>query len=602
MLPPVEEIERLLKIATPEEQVELEKLLELHLSLASPLGLALRITPGTQPFAHTSFIDQYLVALVEHALYHRSSQAAHLGRGPVGISEPAIWIWDDEQLGEGHFAHPLTGEEPVYNLGLSCPPQHGKSFMVSQHLLAWYLLKYPERNAAIISYESDFATTWAYKVKQMIEAHPEYGVPLDPSTRAKGEWQIAKFTDSEGNERGGGGLLAAGVGGPLTGRSLHLTVVDDPIKNADEALSETKTKGTQDWWTSTAKTRNQSPRKWPGKEPEAGVRVAMMTRWSKADLIGFVGRTEGREWFMLNLPALSDGTDPDDLPEGVYPDPLGREKGAALAPMLHSKAVLERTREAGDPDDPGSGGAFWFEAMYQGRPTIEGQGVFSPPYDYYERRGNKFVFADGYVTYYEDLRHFASTDLAISTKQRADWTVFMELGQAPDGRLVLVDAYRFRLEGPDHEPFLYEWLGQRARPMFVCIEDKTFGTMLIQGMNRKAKFIPRPMNADKDKLTRALPAGQAIKNHRVWWPAKDQADWVRHMEAEMEAFPTAGVHDDIVDTLSYAVLAWLDLPPRRHAGPDSDDQSMEARVSRDLAKRLRKKQKRRGRHPVLGRM
>lgn len=597
-LPSAAEIERLLPLATPEETVELERLLDLHLSLASPLALALRVTPDTQPFAHTALIDQYLVALVEHALYPESSTAAHLGDTPLGISERAVWVWDDESIGAGHFEHPLTGEEPVYNLGLSCPPQHGKSFMVSQHLLAWYLLRYPTRNAAIISYEHDFATTWASKVKQLIEEHPEYGVALDPSTRSKGEWRTAH----------GGGLLAAGVGGPLTGRSLHLTVVDDPIKNAEEALSEAKIKGTQDWWTSTAKTRNQSPRKWPGKEPEAGVRVAMMTRWSKADLIGFVQRTEADEWFMLNLPALSEGTDEADLPEGHRPDPLAREKGAALAPMLHSKQVLERTRDAGDPDDPGSGGAFWFEAMYQGYPTVEGSGIFSGPYDYYTRNGNKFTFApekegkEPYVCYYEDLRHFASTDLAISTKTRADWTVFMELGQAPDGRLVLVDVFRFRLEGPDHEPKLREWLAQRARTMFVCIEDKTFGTMLIQGVNRRGGFIPRPMPADKDKITRALPAGQAIKNHRVWWPLPTQAEWVRHMENEMEAFPTPNIHDDIVDTLAYAVQAWLDLT-MRHAGAPDLDNSMQAKVDRNL-KRLVSKNKagRRVRHPVLGKM
>jgi predicted phage terminase large subunit-like protein len=591
-LPSVAEIERLLTIATPEEAKELEHLLELHLSLDSPLALALRVTPNTQPFPHTVLIDKYLVALVEHSLYHETSEAARRDDAtPLGIDVPAVWVWDDEDIGAGHFEHPETGEQPVYNLGLSCPPQHGKSFMVSQHLLAWYLLRYPTRHAAIISYEHDFATSWAYKVKKLIEDHNEYGVELDASTRSKGEW-LTVF---------GGGLLAAGVGGPLTGRSLHLTVVDDPIKNAEEALSETKTKGTQDWWTSTAKTRNQSPRKWPGKDAEAGVRVVMMTRWSKADLAGFVARTEADEWFFLNLPAISEGIDPDDLPEGHKVDPLGREKGMALAPMLHSKAVLERTREAGDPDDPGSGGAFWFEAMYQGYPTVEGSGIFSPPYDYFTRRNNRFTFADGYECYYEDMRHFASTDLAISTKTRADWTVFMELGQCPDGRLVVVDVFRFRLEGPDHEPRLYEWLGQRAKPMFVCIEDKTFGTMLIQQVNRKAKFIPRPMKADIDKLTRAIPAGQAIKNHRVWWPAPSKAEWARHMEAEMEAFPTPGVHDDIVDTLAYAVQAWLTLAMRQ--APEQDhDTSMKAKVQRDLQKRLRKQGKGRGRHPILGRM
>jgi predicted phage terminase large subunit-like protein len=593
VLPTAAELERLLKIASPEEQAELTKLLDLQLSLDSPLAYAMRVSPMTQPFAHTVLLDKYLVALIDHALYHRDSEASRLRDDlPEGISDVAVFVRNEEEDdGSGRFEHPVTGEECVYNLAISMPPQHGKSYMVSEHLPAWYMTKYPERNCAIISYEETFATSWSSKVKTIIEDHPEYGIELDPSTKAKGLWKNTI----------GGGMMAAGVGGPLTGRSLHLTIMDDLIKNAEEALSDAKIKGTQDWWLSTCKTRNQSPRQWPGQEPQAGVRLLMHTRWSKNDLIGFTQRTEDAEWFYLNLPALSEGTNRDHLPEGHQPDPLGRPKGNALAPMLHSKAVLERLRDSGDPDDPDSGGEFWFSAMYQGYPTVEGSGIFSDPYFYYKRAGNKFSFADGYTCYYEDLRHFASTDLAISTKTRADWTVFMECGQAPDGRLVVVDVYRFRLEAPDHEPRLREWLSQRASMMFVCIEDKTFGSALLQSVNRKGGFIPRPMKADVDKITRAIPAGQAIRNERVWWATPNQADWVRWMEAEMSAFPTVGVHDDIIDSLAYAVQAWLTLG-QRHPGSADLDQSMEAKVRRDLAKRLKKRQKGRPRHPMLGRL
>jgi hypothetical protein len=125
--------------------------------------------------------------------------------------------------------------------------------------------------------------------------------------------------------------------------------------------------------------------------------------------------------------------------------------------------------------------------------------------------------------------------------------------------------------------------------------------MLIQGLNRKGGLIPRPMKADVDKITRALPIAQAVKNGRVWWPEPGASEWVRHMEAEMEAFPTPGVHDDIVDTLAYGGLAWLTMT--QYKPPEKDmDTSMEARVRRDLAKRLRKGGRGRPRHPVLGKL
>jgi predicted phage terminase large subunit-like protein len=598
-LPSAAELERLLPLATPEEQAQLAELLELQLSLDSPLDYALRVTPTTQPFPHVVLLNQYLVALIDHALYPEGSPA-DLARPdmPPGISDPAIFEEfpdpDPGEEGAGRFIHPETGDECVYNLAISMPPQHGKSYMVSEHLIAWYLTKYPRRNAAIVSYEENFATSWAYKVRNKIDEHPEYGIVLDPNTKAKGEWMLKEYH---------GGLMAAGVGGPITGRSIHLLVMDDLIKNAEEALSETKIKNAQDWWHTTAKTRNQSPRRFPNGEPEAGVRVLMHTRWSKNDLIGYTQRTEPDKWFYLNLPAISEGTDPNRLPEGHRPDPLRRPEGAALAPLLHSKAVLQSLRDSGDPDDPGSGGAFWFEAMYQGYPTLEGKGLFPSPYHYFTRRGPKFVFADGYVCFYEDLRHFVSVDLAISTKTSADFSVFMELGQTPNGRLCVIDIYRERLESPDHEDKLRSWLKTKARMAFVAIEDKTYGSALLQSVRRKGGFVGRPMPADKDKITRAIPAGQAVMNGQIWWPRPNEARWVPAFEAELGEFPAAGTHDDMVDALAHGVQAWLTMP-RSETTPDRELDASAAKARRNKERILKRSKAKKGRpkHPMLGRL
>jgi predicted phage terminase large subunit-like protein len=607
-LPSAAEIERLLPLATAEEATQLKLLLELQLSLDSPLAYALRVTPTTQPFPHIVLLDQYLVALINHALYPEGSQADLLRPDlPAGIGDPAAFVEFDNpdpgEEGSGRFIHPETGEECVYNLAISMPPQHGKSYMVSEHLIAWYLTKYPSRQAAIVSYEETFATSWAYKVRQKIDSHPEYGIDLDPSTKAKGEWLIKRFTGADGAESGGGGLMAAGVGGPLTGRSIHLLVMDDLIKNAEEALSETKIKGTHDWWHTTAKTRNQSPRQFPGQAPEAGVRVLMHTRWSKNDLIGYTQRTEPGEWFYLNLPALSEGTDPDRLPQGHRPDPLGRKEGLALAPLLHSKAVLLQTRDSGDPDDPASGGSFWFEAMYQGYPTLEGKGLFPTPYHYFTRKGPKFIFEDGYVCFYDDFRHFTSVDLAISTKQSADFSVFMELGQSPEGRLAVIDVHRERLEAPDHEDKLRAWLKTKARMVFIAIEDKTYGSALIQSVRRKGGFVARPMPADKDKVTRAIPAGQAVMNEQIWWPKPNEAKWVPAFESELSEFPAAGTHDDMVDALAHGVQAWLTMP-RSEKTPDRDEEASAAKARRNKDRILKRAARKKGRpkHPMLGRM
>ncbi len=50
-------------------------------------------------------------------------------------------------------------------------------------------------------------------------------------------------------------MTTAGVGGPITGKGAHLLIIDDPIKNDEEARSPMIRQKQWDWWQSTASTR-----------------------------------------------------------------------------------------------------------------------------------------------------------------------------------------------------------------------------------------------------------------------------------------------------------------------------------------------------------
>jgi hypothetical protein len=65
----------------------------------------------------------------------------------------------------------------------------------------------------------------------------------------------------------------------------------------------------------------------------------------------------------------------------------------------------------------------------------------------------------------------------------------------------------------------------------------------------KAGVHIQPVYAETDKLTRAIPATNRIRAHRVWFPA--HVDWLDEWCDELAGFPS-GTHDDQVDTLSYA--------------------------------------------------
>lgn len=223
-------------------------------------------------------------------------------------------------------------------LVVSMPPQHGKSELCSRYLPAWYLGSYPDRRVLLVGYEADFAADWGRKARDLLEHHGRiFGVRVARYPSAAQRWQLA------GRE---GGMNTAGVGGPITGKGAHLLVIDDPIKNDEEARSAlTRTKQWQ-WWQSVASTRLR-----PG-----GLVVIIQTRWHREDLTGRIlaqaARCGGR-WRQVVFPALAEEH-----------DLLGRAPGEALWPQMYSRERLEQLKATRT--------AYYWQALYQQNPVAEG--------------------------------------------------------------------------------------------------------------------------------------------------------------------------------------------------------------------------------------
>jgi predicted phage terminase large subunit-like protein len=229
----------------------------------------------------------------------------------------------------------LTGRsEPI--LLIEAPPRHGKSELVSKFLPPWYLGVWPERRVMLAAYEATFARSWGRKARTVFQeaAAPIFGRRLAEDNHAADDWSTTA----------GGGMTTAGVGGPMTGRGANLLIIDDPVKNAEEALSKTTRDNHWDWWQSTASTRLE-----PG-----GVVIGIMTRWHEDDIFGRLMRTSGSEIRRLTLPALAE-----------HGDPIGRKPGEALWPERYSREKLEAMR-AGRSE-------YWWRAMFQQRPGKWGE-------------------------------------------------------------------------------------------------------------------------------------------------------------------------------------------------------------------------------------
>lgn len=561
-----------------------QKYLRLHLARRSPLDLALVTDPDNAiDFDHSRFLSDHITALVENRLY------------PQGLCEHAGFpdmeqVWRHPSDRECHVP---PGERLLHNLAIDAPPRHGKSWMVSKNTPAWYLARYPKRTVAIASYEADFAATWGSMSQDALMAiAPELGLSLDKRTTAKDEWRLAAPWR--------GGVTTAGVGGPLTGKGFNLLIGDDLIKNSAEAQSATERENRWNWLITTFFSRRESVIE-KGIPVSRAKTIVMHTRWNEDDPMGRIEQRLRREWFFIHMPAIAE-----------LDDQLGRVKGEALCPLLHPLTELLDSKAA----DP-----FWFEAMYQGNPTPEGMGLFarqnirfwrpSDPENGYNEQGplKDAIFLmqpdGGYIAVsVRDLTSFVTVDLAASTKTSADFTVFAQWAVTPPvglyerTSLVLIRLLRERMESANHMRRLREWVGEgypNIRIQYVAIEKQTYGLTLIQNYKRARGMPPsRPMAADTDKVTRAIPAGALSMDHRIYIP--QLAPWGEVWLQEHVVFPN-GTHDDMVDTTAYAGIAmqnWHDwtfdrdgegrttLPNGQAAG-----RSMEERYQRHILRKLR---------------
>jgi predicted phage terminase large subunit-like protein len=148
----------------------------------------------------------------------------------------------------------------------------------------------------------------------------------------------------------GGALRAVGVSGSITGKGADIAIIDDPIKNRDEAYSPTYRERVWGWFQSTLRTRLEGN--------HAGICV-IMTRWHQDDLVGRLLRIadddpDADQWVVVNLPAIKEGPPDEDDP---------RNDGEALWPERYDEKYLKQTRAA-------SGEAVW-ESLYQGHPTSQ---------------------------------------------------------------------------------------------------------------------------------------------------------------------------------------------------------------------------------------
>lgn len=299
-------------------------------------------------------------------------------------------------------------------------------------------------------------------------------------------------------------------------------LIDDPIKNAEEAESATTRESIKDWYRTTAYTRLA-----PG-----GGALVIQTRWHTDDLAGWLEAEsdsgEGDKFEVIRYPAIA------------VEDELYREKGEPLHPERYGREDMLRIKRAVGP-------RAW-SALYQQNPLNDEASYFSQD-----------MFRLYTPPAPRKLGVYAAFDLAVGQREANDYTVGVVIGVDSSDTIYVLDMVRGRWNSLQIVDEIVK-LHKRHKPNMIGLEKGQIQLAI-------GPYLQKRIADDKlwDLAIRDLPTGRRDKQSRarsiqgrmaqgrVKFP-KD-APWLSDMMAEMMSFPV-GKHDDIVDAIAHLGL-WL---------------------------------------------
>ncbi len=400
------------------------------------------------------------------------------------------------------------GDRDYKILIISVPPRHGKSQMCSIDFPAWYLGKNPQKEIITASYSADLAQDFGGKTREKVNS-PEYKLIFPDTTlkedeKARGRWK----TNSNGS------YTAVGVGGPITGRGADILLIDDPVKNREEAESEVYRQKVWDWFTSTAFTRLS-----PG-----GVIVVIMTRWHLADLAGRVMQNPelAKRTKVIKFPAISEK---DELPY--------RQLGMPLWPSRFDLNALREIKSTIGPYD--------WQALYQGDPVTSAEQEF-------KRSWIKTI--EEATVQSMNCRRVLTIDTAMSKQTRADDTGFC------DNRINQENFWNIKAWGAKLSP---EELVNTIFSLHISNRYDIIGierTAYLDGLKpfldseqrRRNVFLPI-VDLKHNQVSKEIRIRGLIPRYASGsiYHIRGQCNM---LEEQMATFPV-GIHDDVLDAVAY---------------------------------------------------
>jgi predicted phage terminase large subunit-like protein len=453
------------------------------------------------------------------------------------------------------------GREGISRLMILMPPRHGKTELASIKFPGWLLGRMPDSRVILTSYSAELASRNSRQMRDLVIGDPyravfgdrsssDAPVILSADSRSVSTWDLAQPHR--------GGVIAAGIGGSITGMGATLLVVDDPLKGRQEAESQGRRDDVDEWYRSVAYNRLEAH----------GAIIVFHTRWHPDDLAGRLIRRMAQDdradrWEVVFLPALALESYPNDqeqkdlMRDGIYmpqADPLNRQPGEALWPTRFTADWLEKKKANID--------LYEFESQYQQNPYSREGGFFKRDWFTIVDRGpgDKVLtrtFSNG-AALTARVRYW---DKAAS--RNGDFTAGVLMSLGVDGFIYIEHVFRDQLTPGERDqtmarigvddyqavgPFMI-WHQQDPGSAGVDSAEATNSHLADYGL--WSSFEP----VSGDKSVRAGPLASKAQSGRV---RLVRGEWNQAFIEECVSFPN-GRFDDQVDGGSSALNKLLEI-------------------------------------------
>ena len=437
---------------------------------------------------------------------------------------------------------------------LMCPPRMGKSEIGSRHFVPFVLGHHPDWEIIAASHTGSLSMSFSRYIRDLLR-DPSYTAvfptaQLDPASQSVENWNLTS----------GGGYLAAGLGGAITGRGASILLLDDLVKDIEAADSQNQRDNSWEWYISTAYTR---------LAPGGGV-LGIMTSWHEDDFAGRIqaamAAKDGDTFEVVKYPAINDVGDEyilaDDSIAQVMPgDPvpdgarMTRPHNSAVHPQRYDLDAMLRIKR----NFYGAGQQRMWASLYQQNPAPDDGSFFTKPMFRY--------FAS--MPQLRKMNVYQAWDFAITEKQQSDYTVGVTLAQDENDNMYVIDVHRTKLGDGEELMERVVAYAQQWKPLMIGVEDGQIWKALESTFKKVCGvrgYYPsyEVLKPFTDKMVRAQPLRGRMQAGKMWF--NEASPWIGELRSELLRFP-AGKHDDQVDALSWVVRLAIGKNAPRMAAP-----------------------------------